>query len=217
MTTDNTHDSEADAFPLGAAPSQDAVTTAPKRYVRPKPSAALEPTVARGHGETDENGEALISELRDMCEEALLSPQDCLSKRPVRALETRSPKGDAFSRDFGTTHRVADRMSRLLRQAPRLRSQLLDFLLHDDACSDNPHPSSEALRLLGEVEDFLDHLGCPRGEDDRNFTPAERIRRLLDSLAAKGGAARAPLQADITPATGQRWVRPPFRKSDPAG
>ncbi|MBA3708527.1 MAG: hypothetical protein H0W83_06885 [Planctomycetes bacterium] len=167
-----------------------------------------------------DDGATLLSDLRNLCEEALLKPMDCPGKRPLRALERRDdPKGQVYARPKrDTTNRIADEMTGMLKRTPRLRSLLAERLKSEAGGSASERPMSGAeSRSLREVMDFLDRLGCPRGDDDHNFTPVERVRWLLDVMSASQGARATffPPGGEATPATGQQFVVREPATSDP--
>ncbi|MBA2481246.1 MAG: hypothetical protein H0V44_11340 [Planctomycetes bacterium] len=170
------------------------------------PTAASVPPVDG----SEEDIAGLFNDLRNLCEEALLKPLDCPSKRHMRALERRDdPKGQVFARprERGTTDRIADEMSVRLDRTPHLRALLADRLRDAPGARKRPMSGAEH-RSLREVMDFLDRLGCPRSGDDRHFTAVERIRWLLDVMSASSGAHATilPPGLDHTPATSQNRV-----------
>jgi hypothetical protein len=167
-------------------------------------------TAATAGPQNDEDVEALFADLRNLCEEAFLKPLDCPNKTRMRALEKRDdPKGAVYARprEHGTTHRIADEVCERLDRAPRLRTLLADRLRGAPGAPRRPMSGAEH-RSLREVMDFLDRLGCPRSDDDRNFTAVERIRWLLDIMSASSGAHAIilPPGRDNTPATGQNLL-----------
>ncbi len=170
---------------------------------------------------TSEDAQSMVSELRDLCEAALLKPLDSPSGDPLAALELR-PGQTHSARQPHTTNHIADELVRRIKSMPQLRARVMSQLL-----SGNEPPlaiaqvrgtdSQNALKELRAVRTLLDNLGCPRSEDDKNLSVVERIRWLLDIVTATQTASGAvPILpgSDHTPMTGIRWIQQPDPQAD---
>jgi hypothetical protein len=218
IRTDTTKvDSAGETSPFGPDQARPAADrhAAETEFVAP-PSSYVPPPRRPA---ASESGRTTISELRDLCEAALLTPQPSATTDPLAALELRAGK-EPSPREPGTAARIADELVRRIKKMPQLRARIVAQLisggeplptLAEVGGSDN----HSALKELRAVRNLLDNLGCPRSEDDRNLSVVERIRWLLDVLTASHRAAdanqgtRRYQLGDNTPATGAQKVIDP--------